>query len=132
MKRYRLTVFFLILAIIFGLIAFFKGKINADYVVFLPGYTPGATLEQIENQDLKDLLNVSEKFSDGTQVVVIIHSDRTFFQSNELAKVINLQSELSKLEGVKTVLSVVNYVFKTPYFNGNTISKEITEDPEST
>lgn len=131
MKRYSLTVFFLVLAIIFGFIAFFKGKINADYVVFLPGYTPGATLEQIENQDLRDLLNVSKKFSDGAQVVVIVHSEKTFFQSEEIIKVINLQNELSKLEGVKTVLSVVNYVFKVPYFNGNTLSEKILEDPES-
>ena len=131
MKRYRSTVFFLILALAFGFIAFFKGKINADYVVFLPGYTPGASLEQIQNQDLKDLLDVSNKFSDGTQVVIILSCDQTFFQPNEMAKVINLQGDLSKLEGVKTVLSVVNYAFKMPYLSGTTLNEKIVEDPES-
>ncbi|MFN4190769.1 MAG: efflux RND transporter permease subunit [Pseudothermotoga sp.] len=131
MKRYGVTVFFLILAIFFSFLAFFKLKINADYLVFLPGYKPGVTLEQIENQDLKDLLNISEKFSDGTQVVVILQSDKTFFQPQEVKKIIDLQNDLSKLEGIKMVLSVVNYVFRTPYFNGNTISEKITEDPES-
>lgn len=131
MKRYSATVFFLIVATFFSLVAFFKLKINADYMVFLPGYTPGATLEQIENQDLKDLLNISEKFSDGTQVVVILRSDKTFFQPQEIKKVVDLQNDLSKLEGIKMVLSVLNYVFKTPYFDGNTISEKILQDPES-
>lgn len=131
MKRYRLTVIFLALAFIFGLAAFFKGKINADYVVFLPGYTPGATLEQIENQDLRNLLDVSKKFSDGTQVVVILHSDRTFFQSDQIMKVVDLQNDLSKVEGIKTVLSALNYPFKVPYFNGTTLSEQILEDPQA-
>ncbi len=131
MKRYRATVLFLLLSLIFGAFAFFKGKINADYIVFLPGYKPGLTIQQIDNEDLRALLRVSERFSDGTQVVLILQSEDTFFREEDVSELVKLQEELLKLEGLKTVLSVLNYTFRTPYFNGRTIDERITKDPEA-
>ncbi|MEJ5229508.1 MAG: hypothetical protein WHT65_05860, partial [Pseudothermotoga sp.] len=131
MRRYRATILFLLLSLILGVLAFLKGRINADYIVFLPGYKPGLTMQQIDNEDLKALLKVSERFSDGTQVVLILHSEDTFFLEEHVTELVKLQEELSKVEGLKTVLSVLNYTFKTPYFNGKTINEKITEDPEA-
>lgn len=131
MKRYRFTIIFLILSILCAVYAFFRIKINADYMVFLPGYRPGEPIEKIDNQDVKALLDVSEKFSDGTQIILILYSEKTFFDRESLQDVLKLQEKLLKIEDIKTVLSVTNYVFKTPYFDGSSLKREIVGDEEA-
>lgn len=92
-------------------------------MVFLPGYRPGEPIEKIDNQDVKALLDVSEKFSDGTQIILILYSEKTFFDRESLQDVLKLQEKLLKIEDIKTVLSVTNYVFKTPYFDGSSLKR---------
>lgn len=131
LKRYKFTTLFLIVCVIFTVIIYFKARINASYFVFLPGYKSGISIEQIENEELKSFLKITKKFNDGSQLVVVAHSPESFFSSQALSRLVELQNQLSALSCVKTVISLLNYSFKEPYFDGSTLSVKIIEDPEA-
>jgi len=131
MKKHKFTAAFTVIFFLCSVFVLLNAKINADYMVFLPGYTPGVPIEKIDNDEVKALVKVSEKFSDSSQVAVILHSHNTFFDSTSLQRVLKLQDEMTRVDGVKTVLSVLNYSFKKTYFDGSTLEREITQDPEA-
>ncbi|AJC73715.1 hypothetical protein AJ81_05285 [Pseudothermotoga hypogea DSM 11164 = NBRC 106472] len=131
MKKYKFTILFLIVCAIFTVIIFFKARINASYFVFLPGYRSGVSIEQIDNEELKSFFKIIQKFNDGSQFVVVLHHPDGFFSPQVLSRAVELQERLSNLSYMKNVLSVINYSFRKPYFDGSTLDAAILEDPEA-
>ncbi|WP_448523806.1 efflux RND transporter permease subunit [Pseudothermotoga sp.] len=131
LKKYKFTVLFLIVCALFSVIIYFKARINASYFVFLPGYRSGVSIEQIDNEELRAFFKILQKFNDGSQFVVVLHHPEGFFSSQALLRLVELQNRLSNLPYAKNVLSVVNYSFKRPYFDGSTLDASILEDPEA-
>lgn len=116
---------------IFIFVIYSKARVNASYFVFLPGYKPNVGIERIDNEELRSFFKIAQKFDDGSQFVVVLHDPDGFFSSGTLLKVVEFQNELSKLSCVKNVLSIINYAFKKPYFDGSTLDREILKDPEA-
>lgn len=131
LKKYKFTILFLIVCAIFAVIIYFKARINASYFVFLPGYRSGVSVEQIDNEELRSFFRIVQKFNDGSQFVVVLHHPDGFFSPQVLLRLVELQNQLSNLPYVKNVLSVVNYTFRKPYFDGSTLDRAILEDPEA-
>jgi len=131
LKKYKFTILFLIVCAIFTVIIYFKARINASYFVFLPGYRSGVSIEQIDNEELKSFFKIIQKFNDGSQFVVVLHHPDGFFSPQVLSRAVELQERLSNLSYMKNVLSVINYSFRKPYFDGSTLDAAILEDPEA-
>ncbi|WP_245530571.1 efflux RND transporter permease subunit [Pseudothermotoga thermarum] len=129
--RYKYTLITLALFAICAFVVVSKIKIDSSYLVFLPGYKYGQSFEKVKSEYVKALVEVSEKFSDGAQLLVVLYSKDTFFDEKKILKLSELQNKLLSLEGVKSILSVLNYPFKKPYFDGQSLSKEILFDEES-
>ncbi len=131
MKKYKYTFIFLVAFVICLLITLSRIEIESGHLVFLPGYKAGQNLDMTKNEHVKSLVKVSRTFADGTQVIVVVRAKSSFFESEALTKLAELQRNLSDLRSVKSVVSVLNYPFKKAYFNGNNLSREILEDPEA-
>ncbi|WP_448521155.1 efflux RND transporter permease subunit [Pseudothermotoga sp.] len=131
LKKYKFTILILIVCAIFTVIIYFKARINASYFVFLPGYRSGVSIEQIDNEELKSFFKIIQKFNDGSQFVVVLHHPEGFLSPQVLSRAVELQERLSNLSYMKNVLSVVNYSFRKPYFDGSTLDASILEDPEA-
>lgn len=130
-KRYKFTLIFLSICIVFAFVIYSKARINASYFVFLPGYKPNVGIEQIDDEELKSFFRIVQKFNDGSQFVIVLHNPNGFFSPNALFRVIELQNELTKLSCIKSVLGITNYTFKKPYFDGSALDEGILEDPEA-
>ncbi len=131
MKRYRYTILFSAIFVICLFLTLNRIRIDSGYMVFLPGYSPRQGFESIQNENVRSLLEVSKTFSDGAQIVVIAKASETFLEPSKVKRLAELQKELSNLQSVKSVVSILNYPFKQVYFDGSTLSKEILNDPES-
>ncbi len=131
LKKYKFTILILIVCAIFTVIIYFKARINASYFVFLPGYRSGVSIEQIDNEELKSFFKIIQKFNDGSQFVVVLHHPEGFLSPQVLSRAVELQERLSNLSYMKNVLSVINYSFKRPYFDGSRLDASILEDPEA-
>ncbi len=131
LKKYKFTILILIVCAIFTVIIYFKARINASYFVFLPGYRSGVSIEQIDNEELKSFFKIIQKFNDGSQFVVVLHHPEGFLSPQVLSRAVELQERLSNLSYMKNVLSVINYSFKRPYFDGSRLDASILDDPEA-
>lgn len=131
LRRYAFTVLLLVVCVVSGVIIYFKARINASYFVFLPGYSSRAGIEQIDNEELKAFFKIVKKFNDGSQFVVLAHHPEGFLAAQALLRLNELQNRLSNLPCVKNVLSVLNYSFRKPYFDGSKLDEQILTDPEA-
>ncbi|WP_346310921.1 MMPL family transporter [Pseudothermotoga sp.] len=131
LRKYKFTILVVIVCGIFATIIYSKARINASYFVFLPGYRSGASVEEIDNEELRAFFKIVQKFNDGSQFVVVLHHPEGFFSPQVLSRAVELQERLSSLPCMKNLLSVINYSFRKPYFDGSTLNEAILEDPEA-
>jgi len=134
--KYKFTIIFSILSILALIIALNLGDLQTGPEVFLPGYKAGMKIEDIEDETVKNLIRVEKKFGDRLSVMVIIKNEDTFLKEGSLERVKELQSGLEKLEGIKSILSVLNLPKITgltisSYVNGNNLDESVLKDPNA-
>ena len=107
--EYKFTIISLLLLILSLLIIVGNAKIETRIETFLPGYTPGKPISEIDNPALQNEMKMSSKFGDLTNVSVIYESPVSLDTPGALSGLKALQEKIEKMENVEMVISVLNY-----------------------
>ncbi|MDK2900870.1 MAG: uncharacterized protein PWQ45_1450, partial [Thermosipho sp. (in: thermotogales)] len=130
MKKFIIFLVFFVISLI---IIFIKGSIYTGPDVFLPGFKYGKSLNEIDNESVKNFAKLSKDFNDGNSLFVIIYSDNGFFNKENTKKLLNLTSELLNEPYISTIISPANFpkivgFYITTYIKDNVLQKEILND----
>lgn len=134
--RYKYTIIFSILSLISILIVLKLGSLFTGPEVFLPGYKPGIKLEEIEDETVRNLIEIERRFGDRLSVMIILKSERSFFEQDSLKKVERLQNDLKNFDEIKSVLSVLNIpkirgITVGNYLKNGELDKDVLNDPNA-
>ncbi|HCF38317.1 MAG TPA: RND transporter [Thermosipho africanus] len=130
MKKFIIFLVFFVISLV---IIFIKGSIYTGPDVFLPGFKYGKSLNEIDNESVKNFAKLSKDFNDGNSLFVIIYSDNGFFNKENTKKLLNLTSELLNEPYISTIISPANFpkivgFSITTYIKDNVLQKEILND----
>ena len=135
-SKYKFTIIFSILSVFALIIVLNLGSLYTGLEVFLPGYKPGIKLEDIKDETVKNLIEIEKKFGDRLSVIIILRTEKSFFEKDVLKEVKDLQSGIEKLDGIKSVLSVLNLpkisgLTIGSYVKNNKLDRNILNDPNA-
>lgn len=126
--KFKYTIISFLLLILSIIIIVNYANIETKIEVFLPRYKPGKPITEIDNPAVKNLVKMSLKFSDMTNISIIYKSNIPLNERGALSKMRLLQSKIEKMENVKTVISILNYPGSELYILNDSI--DIANLPE--